>query len=334
MTVIVIARGKVFFRLCVFLLAFLALAAPRFGLAASAEKAEEGGEAPRVVQNEGLEELKFDVDHPESVPTGEPFVVRCETNGNFDFVEISWNGKTIPLSMIQREQVGGRYVEVLLPMPLNPKEKSLPLVILAGEVRKTRIYSANIKVTQREYPVQHLQVAPKYVSPKAEDQARIEAESKKNRAILTTINPESFWKLPFERPVPGIITSEFGFKRMFNKQPRSQHKGVDFRSPMGGEVKACADGWVVLAEEQYFSGNVVIIDHGLGVYSLYAHLNEFVVFSGDFVQAGELIGLSGKTGRVTGPHLHFGLTVQGESVTPEPFMKNFRPAKKNTRAKR
>jgi murein DD-endopeptidase MepM/ murein hydrolase activator NlpD len=126
------------------------------------------------------------------------------------------------------------------------------------------------------------------------------------------------------RPVPGIITSEFGLKRVYNGQPRSQHKGVDFRGAIGAEVHSCAAGIVALAANQHYSGNFIIIDHGLGVFSMYAHLSAFKVKAGDTVQAGQLIGLVGKTGRVTGPHLHFAFSVLGVTADPEPLIPDFR----------
>ena len=169
-------------------------------------------------------------------------------------------------------------------MPRNTKEKAIPLRITAGT---ELIYTAEIKVTQRDYPVQELTVLPKYVNPDPETAKRAQSEAKRNRAILTQISPVQYWDTPLRRPVKGIITSEYGFKRVFNGEPRSQHKGVDFRGAEGTPILACADGKVMLAEEQHYSGNFVIVDHGLGVYSMYAHLSKFDTQAGDFVTKGQ-----------------------------------------------
>ena len=107
---------------------------------------------------------------------------------------------------------------------------------------------------------------------------------------------------------------------MFNGKPRAPHKGTDMRSPEGAKVLAVADGTVILAEAQYFGGNIVYVDHGQGVVSTYAHLSAFDVTPGQSVRRGQVIGRSGSTGRVTGPHLHLSLIVQGQSVDVEPLL--------------
>ncbi|MDR2695609.1 MAG: M23 family metallopeptidase [Deltaproteobacteria bacterium] len=123
-----------------------------------------------------------------------------------------------------------------------------------------------------------------------------------------------------QRPVPGEISSAFGLRRIFNGQPRSQHKGLDLRGAAGTPVLAMADGTVALAEELYFSGNVVYLDHGLGLFSMYAHLSAIDVRPGQQVSAGQALGKVGSTGRVTGPHLHLGCYALGMAVDPTPLM--------------
>ncbi|MDL2307097.1 M23 family metallopeptidase [Desulfovibrio sp. OttesenSCG-928-C06] len=263
--------------------------------------------------------------HPASVAAGEPFLLSIESDTTLEGVTVEWLGKSLVLGLENNGQPdnAGTSLRCILPVPLNSKEKSLPLRVTENLFGKT-VYSGTVAVTQRDYPVQELTVAPKYVNPDPETVKRAQAESKKNRSILTQVSPVQYWELPLRRPVKGIITSEYGFKRVFNGEPRSQHRAVDFRGAEGTPILASADGKVMLAEEQHYSGNFVIIDHGLGVFSMYAHLSKFEVKEGDFVKKGQLVGLVGKTGRVTGPHLHFGFSVLGESVTPEPFITNFR----------
>ncbi|MDR1126011.1 MAG: M23 family metallopeptidase, partial [Deltaproteobacteria bacterium] len=229
---------------------------------------------------------------------------------------------TVPLPLARETAEGYSVFECLLAVPLDSKAAALPLRLVCGP---EELYSASILTEQRTYPSQPLTVEQKYVTPDPSLTERIQQESRRNRAILASITPQCYWSLPLVRPVQGIITSEFGFRRILNGQPRSPHRGVDFRGAAGTPILACAAGKVVLAEEQYYSGNFMIIDHGLGVYSNYAHLSEFKSKVGDLVEAGQVIGLVGDTGRVTGPHLHFGLNVLGEAVTPESIMQNFRP---------
>lgn len=294
-----------------------------------------GVATPVLASDSGLKVL-----HPKSVSAGEPFLLQVEFSEAPGILQADWLGKKVTLSPAGEGSgdiygVSSNKLECILAVPLNSKEKSLPLRITRvsaggtgdkGGAGADAVYSASIQVTQRDYPSQELTVEPKYVNPDPEILERTKKEAKKNREILTRITPERYWELPLLRPVRGIITSEYGFKRVFNKEPRSQHRGVDFRGAEGTPIKAAAAGYVVLAEDQHYSGNFVILDHGLGIFTLYAHLSEFKVKEGDFVERGQVVGLVGKTGRVTGPHLHFGFSVLGESVTPEPFITDFRPS--------
>jgi murein DD-endopeptidase MepM/ murein hydrolase activator NlpD len=145
--------------------------------------------------------------------------------------------------------------------------------------------------------------------------ARAEEERKRLREIFATVTPEKFWRGAFRVPLDGATTGgNFGRRRVLNGQPGSPHSGVDFPAPTGTPVYAAQRGRVVLAEPLYFSGNTVIIDHGWGVYTLYGHFAEIDVKPGDAIEAGGLLGKVGATGRVTGPHLHWGLTVNRARV--------------------
>ena len=128
------------------------------------------------------------------------------------------------------------------------------------------------------------------------------------------------WTAPFVRPVEGGISSQYGLRRVFNGQPRGFHKGLDLRSPEGTPIKACADGVVTLADNLYFSGNAVYLDHGLGVVTAYLHMSKILVRPGESVRRGQVVGLVGATGRVTGPHLHLSLFAQGQSVDILPLL--------------
>jgi murein DD-endopeptidase MepM/ murein hydrolase activator NlpD len=121
---------------------------------------------------------------------------------------------------------------------------------------------------------------------------------------------------PFGKPVPGEPTSIFGTRRIFNDKPRSPHPGLDLRGATGEPVGAAGAGTVVIAGEFYYSGNLVILDHGLGLFTLYAHLSEIRVEEGQAVEQGEIVGLVGATGRVTGPHLHWGAKIGDRPFDP------------------
>ena len=175
--------------------------------------------------------------------------------------------------------------------------------------------TAPITVEAGKFATESLKVAPNFVQPNPEQLARAEAERQHLREIFATITPEKLWQGPFRVPLDGVKTGgNFGKRRVLNGQPGSPHSGVDFPAPTGTPVLAAQRGRVVLAEPLYFSGNTVVVDHGLGVYTLYGHFSEIAVKPGDLVETGALLGKVGATGRVTGPHLHWGLTVNRARV--------------------
>jgi murein DD-endopeptidase MepM/ murein hydrolase activator NlpD len=177
-----------------------------------------------------------------------------------------------------------------------------------------------LTVAAKEFPEERLNVESKYVEPPKETLERIRREKEKVGAIYVTRTPVPVSAKPFVRPVPGEPTSIFGTRRIFNGVPRSPHSGLDLRAATGTPVLASGDGKVVLAEEFYYSGNLVIVDHGGGLYTLYAHLSRIDVAAGDALKAGDVVGLSGATGRVTAPHLHWGAKIGSVPFDPRALL--------------
>jgi murein DD-endopeptidase MepM/ murein hydrolase activator NlpD len=174
---------------------------------------------------------------------------------------------------------------------------------------------APITVKAGKFATERLKVAPNFVEPNPEQLAKAQEDGKKLRELYATITPEKLWQGKFRIPIDGATTGKnFGRRRVLNGKPSSPHTGVDIPALTGIPVHASQRGRVVLAEELYFSGNTVLIDHGFGVYTLYGHFSEIDVKPGDLVEAGAVIGKVGATGRVTGPHLHWGLTVDRARV--------------------
>jgi murein DD-endopeptidase MepM/ murein hydrolase activator NlpD len=177
--------------------------------------------------------------------------------------------------------------------------------------------SAKLVVVAGKFATERLTVEKQFVEPNQQQADRAKAEQQKLRELFDTITPERLWQGPFRMPLDGGVRgTNFGKRRVLNGQSRSPHTGADFPALTGTPVHATQSGRVVLAEELYFSGNTVIVDHGLGVYSLYGHLSAIEVTAGDNVKAGSLLGKVGATGRVTGPHLHWGMTVNRARVDP------------------
>jgi len=173
-----------------------------------------------------------------------------------------------------------------------------------------------LDVQRRVFPVRRLTVNPDLVNPPPEAMPRIEAEARHLHELWAGTAPQRLWTKPFVRPVPDQANSAFGTRSVYNGEARPPHTGADFLSPAGRPIKAPNAGRVVLAAPQYFSGNTVIVDHGLGLFSMFAHLSEIDVKLGDSVEAGQVVGKVGATGRVTGPHLHWTVRLNDARVDP------------------
>lgn len=176
-------------------------------------------------------------------------------------------------------------------------------------------------VSKKQYKTQHLSIQNKRkVDPYAKDRTRINTEQARLKNVFSEYRQQNPFSKAFAAPSNGPISSLFGLRRVYNNKPRNPHSGLDIASPAGSAVKAANDGLVVETGDYFFTGNTVIIDHGQGVFSLYAHLSKIDVNKGDKVQQGKVIGKVGKTGRVTGPHLHWSMIMNGTLVDPLLFV--------------
>ena len=171
-------------------------------------------------------------------------------------------------------------------------------------------------VTRHSFATRNLKVDEGFVNPPANVQDRIAREAARLDQLWKSPTPTRLWSGEFVRPVPDAANSAFGSRSVFNGQPRSPHGGADFLSPSGRVIVAPNAGRVVVAGDLYYTGGTVVIDHGLGVLSLFAHLSAIEIHEGDMVATGGRVGLVGATGRVTGPHLHWAVRVGGTRVDP------------------
>ncbi|GAC1618473.1 MAG: hypothetical protein PVS2B2_03670 [Candidatus Acidiferrum sp.] len=170
--------------------------------------------------------------------------------------------------------------------------------------------AAMVKVDPGRFATERLHVGKQFVEPNPEQLQRAKDETARLRTIFAAVTPEKLWSGRFRVPLDGVRTGgNFGRRRVLNGQAGSPHSGVDFSAAAGTPVHAAQSGRVALAEELFFAGNTVVVDHGLGIYTLYGHLSSVAVKVGDDVAAGAVLGAVGATGRATGPHLHWGLTV-------------------------
>jgi murein DD-endopeptidase MepM/ murein hydrolase activator NlpD len=200
---------------------------------------------------------------------------------------------------------------------LNIKPAEYPLKLAGNTVNGGKVhFSQPERINEGTYPSTTITVSPQYVEPPKETLPRIEEEQVIKKKVFSESSPESLWQGRFRAPSAAKVTGVFGAARVYNGTKRSQHEGIDFRVRTGTPIHAANAGTVVLARGLYFEGNCVMLDHGQGLMTVYMHLSKFKVKEGDKVQAGQVLGLSGGTGRATAPHLHFAVRWQGEYVNP------------------
>ena len=181
--------------------------------------------------------------------------------------------------------------------------------------------SRTVEIHAAHYRTGTLSVSPKFVEPDPEAFKQIQAEGQIKKAIFAASAPSPLWTSSFRAPVKAAPTDSFGSRRIFNGKLASIHKGMDFRATSGTPVRAGNSGVVVLARPLYYEGNCVVIDHGLGLFTLSMHLSRIDVHEGQHVALGERLGLSGATGRVTGPHLHWAVRWQGAYLDPAKLLR-------------
>ena len=243
---------------------------------------------------------------------GEAVLLRVEASGPLTEVRATAFDQTV---RFYRATGGAWHGLIGIDLLVAPGDHDVALRIMpATGTAVARVYT--LKVEHKEYQTRQLTVAPRYVEPPPEVSERIARESRQQRAIFATATEERLWRGAWRRPVAGRATSAFGSRSVFNGQPRSPHSGADFRAAEGTPVTAPNLGRVVLTGDTYFSGGSVILDHGWGLYSYFAHLSEILVEEGDLVATGQVVGRAGSTGRVTGPHLHWTLRLNGARVDP------------------
>lgn len=244
-------------------------------------------------------------------------------------VTAEWNSKNVPFWQISSERSDSPKVaavdlrEAILGVDLEKAPGAYPVVVhLQWSDGKPTSCTLQIPIHAGKFAIEKLQVGKEFVEPSPEQIKRANEERDKLRAIFDQVTPEKLWDGGFRVPLDGVTTGgNFGKRRVLNGQPGSPHSGVDFPSPTGTPIHAAQSGRVALAQELFFSGNTVVVDHGLGIYTFYGHLSEIDVKVGDDLQPGQVLGKVGATGRVTGPHLHWGLTVERARVNPLQLVK-------------
>jgi len=262
---------------------------------------------------------RVDIQVPEQVGRGKPFLMRIGAWYPMENLRVEWNGKTVtPTVTLQRDRSDAALLlGVGLRQDLGDYALKATVDIWGHEYVFTRV----IHVVPSVWGHETLTVAPSKARPPKTVQDRLKREHEQVMSVLNRVTAERYWEAPFVRPVKGKMLSRFGLYRIFNGHTKARHTGLDFRAWKGTPEHAIAAGRVVLTGNFYFAGNAVYIDHGNGLITLSAHMSKILVKEGDMVKAGQTIGLSGATGRVTGAHLHLGVFVLGRVVDPEILFK-------------
>ena len=251
------------------------------------------------------------VTNARSIQPGELVVLTMTVPGPAERVRLHAFNREIPVYRVDAATWRGI---IGIDLGVRPGTYSASVEASLGPQQLQATYS--LKVLPRRFPVRALKVDPALVNPPPEMGERIAREAAELQQLWRQSSAERLWRGPFVPPVPSTVGSQFGVRSIFNGQARSPHSGADFPSPTGAPVAAPNAGRVVLARDLYFSGNTVILDHGLELFSLLAHLSIIAVHEGSSVATGQEIGKVGATGRVTGPHLHWAVRAGNARVDP------------------
>jgi len=243
---------------------------------------------------------------PETVSPGDLFLVQAEVDHKQP-ANAEFQGNTIKMHPSDNGQL-----IAFVPVDVNTSPGNYKITVNNGKRELTSI----VKIESKEFETIHLTLPEGKVTLNPENQKRANEEAVLLKKIWP-VNNGIQWNGKFSKPLSTETSTEFGVKRIMNKKKTSVHRGMDFRGKEGTPVKSLNAGTVVLNKDLFYGGNTLIIDHGMGLYSVYMHLSEFKASKGDKVAKGQTVGLVGMSGRATGPHLHLSVKLNGVSVNPE-----------------
>ena len=254
---------------------------------------------------------------PARVVNGSPVLFHVTTPARIKEMTGSFLGQ----ELIFRFGAGCKCWYAIAGVSLNTKPGRYTLHVEGkGQAQEKATMNYAVTVVAAHYPATTLKVAPEFIEPPKETLARIEQDQVVKKQAFSTTLPDPHWLGRFQPPAQAEVSGIFGSARVFNGVKKSQHTGLDFRVTTGTPIAASNGGTVILARSLYFEGNCVIIDHGQGLLTIYMHLSEIKVKEGDAVEKGQILGLSGGTGRATAPHLHFAVRWRGEYLDPRTLL--------------
>ncbi len=255
---------------------------------------------------------------PEVVRQGEVYPVSLYGPSSLKSVVIEFQKRKFPLIFNGKRGVYEGLLGIDMDTPPHPYEIK---VIATDHLFSLFSTLFPLRVEKIDFGIQRLSLPPQMVDLDRRTLERVKREAKQLSDLFQIFREEKLWEGGFIRPVEGELSLTFGLTRIINGQSRSPHTGVDIKAEEGTLVLACNSGIVVLVDELFFSGKSVIMDHGWGIFSMYFHLSEVLVKEGDRIHTGMALGRVGSTGRSTGPHLHWGIRVNGARVNPLSLLK-------------
>jgi murein DD-endopeptidase MepM/ murein hydrolase activator NlpD len=255
---------------------------------------------------------------PAAIVNGAPIVFRVKAPAGMQSLSGKWLEHEVYFSYDRK----GKFWLGVAGASLETKPASYPL-LLEGKTKsgKTTSYRKQVRVRATKYPSIAVTVSKKFTEPDPQQLKQIAEDKTVKQDTFRTVSEEREWNGRFAPPVDARISDVFGTQRTFNGKVQSSHQGLDYAVPQGTPIAALNSGTVLLARPLYFEGNCIVIDHGQGLLSLYLHLSDFKVHEGERVERGQQLGLSGSSGRATGPHLHIAVRWQGVYLNPETLMK-------------
>ena len=256
---------------------------------------------------------------PAVVEAGSPELIQVDAPAATS-VEGEWLGHTIHFFPGEAAKSAHRTWYALAGVDVETPAGASSLKISIHLPKQVSQITTPVEIHPAAYKTSSITVPPKFVEPGADELKEIDIDRKIKTRLFATVDAEEedipLWSGSFEAPVKAPPTDSFGTRRMFNGKLASIHKGTDFKAATGTPVHAGNSGRVILAQHLYYEGNCIMIDHGMGLISISMHLSRIDVSPGQQVSKGQLIGLSGATGRVSGPHLHWAIRWQGAMLDP------------------
>jgi murein DD-endopeptidase MepM/ murein hydrolase activator NlpD len=250
---------------------------------------------------------------PETLLNGTPAVLYVAPPNVLKTLKGSWMGHQLYFSF----DPSSRTWYALFGVGLGSAAGMYTLTLAGETATRTPVsFEQDLEVKARSYPTVNLKVLPHFIEPTSKQRQRIKKEEALKHQILAGSSDTQLWHARFVAPVNKAISEPFGVNRVFNGELQTQHQGLDYHARPGTPILAANSGIVLLARSLFFEGKCVVVDHGQGVVTLYMHLSKFKVKEGQIVRRGQLLGLSGTTGRVTGPHLHLALRWEGIYLDP------------------